>query len=169
MDVFGQCGMSCPRFQNDCQEQIHAKYKFYLAFENSFCADYVTEKAFRPLISTHPIVPVVMGMANYSHILPPHSYIDVRWFTSPEKLAQYLHYLDSNDTEYTKFFEWRRTYQCRYFALHFDSMCQRAHDLYNMLSPQRVNFNAWTEQVACVSPDLFHRATIDPPSYVTVV
>ena len=39
---------------------------FYLAFENSFCDHYVTEKMWRWL--KKDIVPVVMGKADYSGI-----------------------------------------------------------------------------------------------------
>ena len=34
-------------------------YKFYFAFENSLCDDYITEKFFNML--KHNIVPVVLG------------------------------------------------------------------------------------------------------------
>ena len=36
---------------------------FYMAFENSICDDCATEKFYRSLL--YPIVPVVMGGANY--------------------------------------------------------------------------------------------------------
>ncbi len=35
------------------------EYKFYLAFENSFCDDYVSEKFWRTM--TMYLVPIVMG------------------------------------------------------------------------------------------------------------
>ena len=38
-------------------------HMFYMAFENSICDDYATEKFYRSLL--YPIVPVVMGGANY--------------------------------------------------------------------------------------------------------
>lgn len=56
-------------------------YKFYLAFENSICPDYVTEKLFNTLLFT--TVPIVYGGADYEAIgAPLNSYIDVRNFTS---------------------------------------------------------------------------------------
>ena len=45
MTIHGGCGLACPP-NVDCREFIGSKYKFYFAYENSFCRDYVTEKFF---------------------------------------------------------------------------------------------------------------------------
>ena len=68
--------------------EIASNYQFYLAFENSLCKDYATEKLFRALASD--LVPVVMGGANYSNIVPPKSVINVQDFESPELLGKEL-------------------------------------------------------------------------------
>ena len=60
---------------------LERDYKFYLAFENSKCLDYVTEKFYNALLFS--IVPVVYGGADYNAIgAPKNSYIDVRIFQS---------------------------------------------------------------------------------------
>lgn len=60
---------------------VERDYKYYLAFENSLCRDYVTEKFYKPLLYT--TVPVVYGGADYEVAgAPPNSYIDVRKFSS---------------------------------------------------------------------------------------
>ena len=61
VDIYGQCGsLLCGLTSGSCFPYIYATYKFYLAFENSICQDYVTEKLFRTL-SHGGIIPVVMG------------------------------------------------------------------------------------------------------------
>ena len=56
------------------------------------CRDYVTEKLFSALQAD--VVPVVLGGADYSSLLPPHSYIDMQVFLPPT--SSYLVYLPSS-------------------------------------------------------------------------
>lgn len=67
VDIYGLCGEKKCAFQSehDCHKKLSNEYKFYFAFENSFCKDYITEKFFK--VVNLDIVPVVMGMGNYSH------------------------------------------------------------------------------------------------------
>ena len=48
VDIYGSCGpFKCPRRDaKKCFELLNKDYKFYLAFENSNCRDYITEKFF---------------------------------------------------------------------------------------------------------------------------
>ncbi|QQP36011.1 Alpha-1_3-fucosyltransferase, partial [Caligus rogercresseyi] len=110
----GGTGNHCPPetrtlYGWECKAKLSKQYKFYLAFENSVCKDYATEKFYD--VMKYDVVPVVYGLANYSALAPPHSYIDVRDFKSPKALGEYLTYLDKNDEEYLKYFKWRENYR----------------------------------------------------------
>ena len=112
VDVYGACGnFSCGTLGREgCLEMINRTYKFYLSFENALCKDYVTEKLYG-MMHRGGIVPVVLGGANYTKLLPPRSYIDVRDFTSPKQLALYLRYLDKHDDLYNEYFEWKNRFR----------------------------------------------------------
>lgn len=108
----GKCGGKdlCPKMKNDdiCYDMIEKTYKFYLAFENSICRDYVTEKFFNSIARN--LVPIVLGGANYSAIAPKHSYINALEY-SPGELAAYMKELDENDALYAEFFWWKPHYR----------------------------------------------------------
>ena len=118
LDVYGLCGpYSCGnRFtwadDNCFQKLLHfnGSYKFYLAFENSLCEEYVTEKFWQML--DLDVVPVVMGAADYANYLPKDSFLDVRDFEGPEDLANYLHYLNKNDDLYNQYIRNKNSMVC---------------------------------------------------------
>jgi len=56
VDIYGKCGNLTCSNRNHCKEMIRRDYKFYIAFENSLCTDYVTEKLAIALI--YDAVPV---------------------------------------------------------------------------------------------------------------
>ncbi|OQV17659.1 putative Alpha-(1,3)-fucosyltransferase C [Hypsibius exemplaris] len=106
VDVIGGCGnKTCPRGEWECTKQF-SEYRFYLAFENALCQDYLTEKAFRAF--SHDILPIVLGQGNYNALLPPNSFLNVADFVSPKKLAEHLHYLSRNPDEYEQHFKWKQ-------------------------------------------------------------
>lgn len=108
VDICGDCGnLTCPR-NIEFLKNASTQYKFYLALENSFCTDYISEKMWRVL--GYDIVPIVMGGADYASIAPPHSYINAADFKSVKDLANYLLYLDQNDDAYLAYFAWKRNY-----------------------------------------------------------
>ena len=120
VDIYGKCGpLNCSRKQN-CYAKLARTYKFYLSFENSLCTDYISEKAWNILKLN--IVPVVMGGANYTQLLPPHSFIDVRDFKSPRHLAEYLKMLSKNDKLYREYLQWKTHYKI--VSTHFQLTCQ---------------------------------------------
>ena len=93
----------------DCRSLLQ-NYKFFLAFENMNCEDYITEKYWCTPLELG-LVPVVMGGADYKALAIPGSYINVMDFPSIKKLAEYLLFLDENDDEYNRYFEWKKYYK----------------------------------------------------------
>ena len=109
-----QCESNKENYRNcdDARDTMNS-HKFYLAFENSNCVDYITEKVYKILEPHMTTVPIIMnGVDNLQNILPPKSYIDVNDFSSAEELAEYLLRLDRNDDLYNEYFAWRSTYRC---------------------------------------------------------
>ena len=158
VDIFGYCGKQCSK---NCHKDLAETgvYKFYLSFENSACRRYITEKARNPLNTG--LVPIVYGglqHQDYVDQLPPHSFIDVRNFKSPKHLADYLFYLDRNDTAYMEYHAWRRDYEfgARGFE---DFLCWVCNGLHNqtMMRPHSVNFEQfWSEETSC-DPNLLNK------------
>ena len=113
--VAGQCSSSFPnRFNCEdhfCENQLR-NFKFYLAFENSHCEEYVTEKYWQKSIRSG-VVPVVLGGGPYNnpHVAIPGSYINALDFKTVADLGKYLKYLDKNDTAYNEYFKWREHYE----------------------------------------------------------
>lgn len=97
------------RDKDDCDRMLERDYKFYLAFENSLCKDYTTEKFWQKL--TLRIVPVVLKRSIVQSYAPPGSFIAADDFRSPRELAMYLKELASDPVAYERRFDWRRDYR----------------------------------------------------------
>lgn len=122
VDVYGWCNWhSLPCDQSKitskkaCIREFFDSYKFYLAFENSKCDHYITEKYFQFYNNINffeiNTVPVVSGPPpeHYGEPIFGHrNFIHVDSFDSPKSLAEYLLYLDRNNTAYLEYFEWKR-------------------------------------------------------------
>ncbi|CAG2237671.1 FUT-1 [Mytilus edulis] len=104
VDVFGKCGKNCSYWNDDsCFNDLSKVYKFYLAFENSLCEDYVTEKAYRFYQDGIDLIPVYRGAPNIRNILPEGTFISSLDFSSPKELALYLKHVGSNESLYTSY------------------------------------------------------------------
>lgn len=104
LTIYGKCGKQC--LGSECRELISRDFKFFFLFENSLCRDYITEKIFDTL--KYDIIPVVMGVGNYSYYVPKSGFINGLDFDSPKKLADYLNYLNENKTAYNDYFKWKK-------------------------------------------------------------
>ncbi|XP_071110005.1 alpha-(1,3)-fucosyltransferase C-like [Haliotis cracherodii] len=152
VDIYGGCGpLKCSKSgSNSCDNIQHKTYKFYLAFENSLCRGYLTEKVFRSY--SLDIVPVVRGGASYGKLLPRGTYIDTADFSSPEKLANYLKYLDSNNTAYAEILRRKSQYTITDPKSTLDSslcdICVKLHDL-DRFGNTYYDVNKWWNKDSC--------------------
>ncbi|XP_008835145.1 galactoside 3(4)-L-fucosyltransferase-like [Nannospalax galili] len=125
VDVYGRGHLRLPR--GDMMATL-ARYKFYLAFENSQHPDYITEKLWRNAMEAWA-VPVVLGPSrkNYESFLPSDAFIHVDDFPRPQELAQYLLELAKDEQRYLTYFRWRERLQPRLWswALAFCKVCRK--------------------------------------------
>ena len=148
----GSCSdhVVCPKRKGfyECDKYID-KYKFYLAFENSYCRDYFTEKFWRSLERNQ--IPVVAASDNSLELLPNNSYLNVFDFTTIKDLAKRMLEIANNESLYNTFFQWRKRYRkdnenafcklCR--GLHENKRHQSYHDL-----------EGWFTEDSCYQPNV---------------
>ncbi|PVD19592.1 hypothetical protein C0Q70_20082 [Pomacea canaliculata] len=148
VDSYGDCGSTkCPRSHDDaCFQLIDTDYKFFLAFENALCKDYITEKLFRYLGAN--VVVVARGSNEYRYHAPPGIFVNTADFKTTKELADYLLYLDSHPEEYIKILKKKDQYQYLYedypirsedgevvyMHYHYEavSMCEMCRRLWNL-------------------------------------
>ncbi|KAI9301271.1 hypothetical protein BJ944DRAFT_169396 [Cunninghamella echinulata] len=108
VDSYGSCLNNKPSPKDPTErEQIMKHYKFYLAIENSNCDDYVTEKLFDTF--QFSAVPIIDGPNSYEGYLPNNrSAIRMDAYPDPRRLADYINYLNKNDTAYLEYFSFRQ-------------------------------------------------------------
>ena len=114
VDITGGCGenASCPKGDHSCLDDMATKYKFYLAFENTFYADYVSEKLFNWF--NRDIVVVVRGGANYSRLVPPGTVIDASDFESATDLGYFLKQLAADKDRYLSYLKRKDNFYAEY-------------------------------------------------------
>ena len=155
IDIVG----ACPRIKCNraCMKRYFQSHKFYLAFENSLCTDYITEKVWSRM--SRRIVPIVLGGADYKTYLPPHSYINVKDFSSPKDLATYLYILHRNDTLYNEYFAWKHNYTCHLGIPGKSRLCDICKFINDNLKETNVipNINAFWSRKSCIPPRQYYR------------
>ena len=154
VDIYGDCSYIYGQ-DNQCSKSsncgdIFKPYKFTLAFENGLCTDYITEKFWMAL--NRNSVPVVLAKDYYSDdVVPPGSFVSVQDFPSVKALAEYLLYLDKNDTAYNEYFSWKQKFDAkRIFSFKACDVCDALHD--ECLKPKSYHdmFKTfWNENVDC--------------------
>ena len=161
IDIYGHCSnRSCgvkkiAEGKRTCMEEIE-KHKFYLSFENQLCPDYITEKFWNSL--TYGTVPIVLGGANYAESLVKGSYIDVKDFSSPKLLAEYLLSLDKDDKRYNRYFDWRYTHTTDYHFFHWCKLCEHL-NVYDKPQKSYKDLYGWLND--CKEPRDYYKGTAD--------
>jgi len=128
-------------------KMLRDDYKFVLAFENSLCTDYVTDKLYTAL--QNGVVPVVYGEADYKAYAPANSFINARDFTGPKELANYLWLLHTNDHLYENYLAWSEDYVVDRFP--YDGWCNLCEMLHKPSEAQTYSdiYHWWTEEANC--------------------
>lgn len=171
VDIYGSCGtFKCekPHFTPhylDCYQILGEQYKFYLAFENAWCHDYVTEKFFLPLNSS--MIPIVYGGADYEKFGPPGSYINVDDFPSIKDLAEYIQFLDKNDEEYLKYFVWKEFYDLDFRNDIWCELCNKLLQHSVLISPT-TNHTVRSEQMRTGNEEN-NLVRVIEPNYTSII
>ena len=118
--IWGTAAQSCLHYYDEGKAVIYGKVagsswkrivqscRFYFAFENSNCTDYITEKFAGALRDF--AVPIVNGWReSYERVLPG-SYIFPGDFKDKREMGKYLGYLLRNETAYLEYHKWRTQY-----------------------------------------------------------
>ncbi|XP_071108506.1 glycoprotein 3-alpha-L-fucosyltransferase A-like isoform X1 [Haliotis cracherodii] len=144
VDIYGRCGpYKCGR---NCYQKLE-QYRFFLAFENSLCVDYVTEKFFKTF--KYDVVPVVRGGANYSSLFGDGFLINTADFRSGKKLGAYLSFLMQDDTEYLKILREKQKYYVA-FPRPWCDLCKKLHNAEEY--SKRIDIHSWLGERNCHLP-----------------
>ncbi|XP_060607477.1 alpha-(1,3)-fucosyltransferase fut-5-like [Ruditapes philippinarum] len=102
VDIFGGCSHDRKRENASyIMKTISQEYKFYLAFENSFCEDYITEKFFT--YYGLDVILIVRGGFKYANFFDKSTFIDTSDFESVKELAGFLMNVSSREEVYTSY------------------------------------------------------------------
>ncbi|KAH3890960.1 alpha-(1,3)-fucosyltransferase fut-5-like [Dreissena polymorpha] len=119
------CGSSKDPSDIECLK-IMKEYKFYLAFENDNCRDYVTEKYWGSLDRDQ--VPIVNWKSMNRSLVIPNSYINLYDFESIEKAGKYIKKVAYDEALYNSYFDYRQHYVNRVTTCNACKVCTALHD-----------------------------------------
>ncbi|CAL2030996.1 unnamed protein product [Caenorhabditis brenneri] len=160
IDLYGQVyhnePANCPRYgaMEECEEKLQKPYKFTIAFENSNCKDYVTEK-FWNKAGRYQMVPIVMERKIYRDLgIPDEIYVSIDDFPSLKEFVEYINRTAADEEKYMKFHRWREEFRIVSANEHefgFCQLCQKLIDAKDKPTPRKSyeNLATWHSQLNC--------------------
>ncbi|KAK2142858.1 hypothetical protein LSH36_905g00000 [Paralvinella palmiformis] len=135
VDLYGKCKQRSCGTRKRCLQMLRTSYKFYLAFEDSSCHQYITDRFWHVALGNN-VVPIVMGppRTDYELLAPPESFIHVSDFSTPADLASHLLHLARDGSLYERLFDWKWQGYVRHSTQLFGDqnfwchLCARLHD-----------------------------------------
>ncbi len=129
------------------------------------------QKSLLLLFYSYSTVALFLERLDYAKFAPPHSYIDVKDFKSPQHLAEYLNFLIENPEEYLTYFWWKDHYVPRRgHNQNGNTWCELCRKLNNPDEPesvfrnydsfQRCDIPAWAKHVKVTGTGLFSQKKI---------
>ena len=151
VDQYGLCSSSSSnrsRISTKDFERILFRYKFYLAFENAHCQDYITEKVFYNSLA-HGSIPIVLGSSkeDYTRALPIQSFIYVEHSSDLKALAHELERTSRTLRIFEDYHRWRSDYRLLawpsnyYIDDRFCDLCVKLH--LDKQEKSYANFSHW--------------------------
>ena len=149
IDMFGlcynkPCGKPSDQWDKSC-DVIMKQYKFYLAFENNDCKDYVTEKYWFALERDQ--IPIVNWKSLDKSIVIPNSYINIYDFKDIKSATDFIKKVSENETLYNSYFDWKMRHS-NYPPCPSCDICKALHDRER---PAQVieDFDGWVRNDIC--------------------
>lgn len=158
VDILGRCGKTwnCGmKYLHDSCYDVVNQYKFFLAFEDSLCSDYFTDRIFENF--DYDTVLVTRGglKGQIKNVLPEGTYIAAEDFNGPKELAAFLKSMSLES--YVNILKAKHYYQSEVHAYVFrEPMCEICHRLNNIDKYRKTIYsidNLLNSTSSCVPPD----------------
>ena len=149
VDQYGRCSSMK---SNETFEETLKKYKFYLAFENSHCKDYITEKSFYNALALG-LIPIVFGPTkeDTEKILPVNSFLHIEQFDDLKRVIEQLNSISEDSERFAFYHQWRIDHRLITWPSNYyvdDRFCDLCIKLHDDSQPSKfyTNFSSWLNQ-----------------------
>ena len=162
IDILGKCGRkwTCGRVFNheagDCFSILNSTYRYYLAFENALCSEYISEKFYENY--KYDIIQVSRAGDNKHRPikLDKNAYVSTADFKNADELGRYLRALSSDKEKYANFLSDKDMYEAvPYVELVKKSMCEICMRLDKLEEYKKVYENVYSwmlNKFGCLKP-----------------